>query len=110
MPEGQRVKWQPKNKGGRRKGSTVRVIPSPRIDTRLQECCDIDPNAAASASDLGKAWRRWCQLRDEYTGDHRFLGRQLSARGFPMKHDARGYLARCGLSLKPECLHLAHRP
>jgi putative DNA primase/helicase len=47
----------------------------------LEECCELDPNAWASATDLFDSWQRWAAHREEWVGSVKTLSQRLEDRG-----------------------------
>jgi putative DNA primase/helicase len=47
----------------------------------LEECCELDPNAWASATDLFESWKRWAANREEWVGSVKTLSQRLEDRG-----------------------------
>jgi putative DNA primase/helicase len=65
----------------------------------LEERCEIDPKATASATALYESYKNWCEENGEEPEKQNAFGRMMTSRGFSPGKNRQGRV-RCGLKLK----------
>ena len=70
------------------------------VSAWIDECCQRDPNAFCSSTNLFACWNEWATKHGEYVGTTRKLSSTLESKGFQpfRKNSARGFL---GLRILP---------
>lgn len=69
----------------------------------IAECCALDPQAVAWASDLYKAYRQWGEASGDRPMSQKAFGRRLTDRGIKRRRGARGRICREGIRVGEPC-------
>jgi phage/plasmid-associated DNA primase len=69
----------------------------------IAECCALEPQARAGASELFKAYKQWCEANGDRPMSQKAFGRRLTDRGFTRQRGSGGRFYREGIRVSEPC-------